>query len=106
MKLQGRFMRNTYKLIWSDEAIEGLNNILTYLELNFALKDVKKFAQRFEKQLELIRENPEIFPLSRKSKHVRKCVMAKLTSIYYTIDVDSIKLVTIVDNRKNYKDLK
>jgi plasmid stabilization system protein ParE len=98
-------MKSTYKLIWSDEALEGLKNIFVYLEYKFSEKDVKKFAQKFDKQLELIRTNPEVFPLSPNSRTVRRSIIAKLTSIYYVIDDEAVKLITITDNRKNPKNL-
>jgi len=68
MKQQRVSMRSTYKLIWSDEALEGLKLIFAYLENRFSEKDVKKFAQNFEKQIELITTNPENFPFVSKFK--------------------------------------
>ena len=67
----------------------------------FSEKDVKIFIKKFNKQIEIIRENPESFPLSNKSHLVRRSIVAKLASIYYRIDGNKIKLVSIYDNRKN-----
>lgn len=64
-------MKNTYKLMWSDEALNGLKEIVSYIENRFSEKDVKKFAVKFEKQLSLIKKNPSLFPYSTKSKTVR-----------------------------------
>jgi len=36
--LQVRFMKNTYKLIWPDEALKGLKEIIEYLENKFPEK--------------------------------------------------------------------
>ncbi|MGD9992675.1 MAG: type II toxin-antitoxin system RelE/ParE family toxin [Salinivirgaceae bacterium] len=99
-------MRNTYKLVWTDEALNGLKDIIDYLERKFPEKDIKKFAEKFDRQIELIKKNPESFTLSPKSKTIRRSVVAKLTSIYYRIDGDTITLVTIYDNRKNPDDLR
>ncbi len=106
MKQQRKFMTNTYKLIWSDEALEGLKEIIAYLENKFSEKDVKKFAKKLDRQLEIIQTNPESFPFSPKSKTVRRSIIAKLTSIYYAIDKDTVKLISIIDNRKNPHSLK
>ena len=51
-------MENTYKLIWSKEALEGLKEIFRYLENNFPQKDVKTFAQKFDKHLKIIQSGP------------------------------------------------
>lgn len=106
MKLQRKFMRNTYKLIWSDEALNGLKEIIEYLERNFSEKDIKKFVAKFDKQLEIIRNYPEMFPFSPKSKIIRRTIVAKLTSIYYHVGADVIYIVTIYDNRKNPDNLR
>ncbi len=94
-------MKNTYKLIWTDEALNGLVGIIRYLEKNFSVKVVKKFVEKFEKQLEIISSNPEIFSNSPKLKNVRRSIVANLTSIYYLIDGDVIYLLSIRDNRMN-----
>ena len=75
MNQQRVFMRSTYKLIWSDEALEGLKSIFAYLECKFSEKDAKKFAYKIDKQLELIRTNPETFPLSPNSKTIRRSII-------------------------------
>jgi plasmid stabilization system protein ParE len=99
-------MRNTYELVWSEEALNGLKDIIDYLERKFSEKDIKKFAKKIDKQIEIIKNNPETFSFSPKSRHVRRTIVAKLTSIYYRIDGDIITLVTIYDNRKNPEDLR
>ena len=50
-------MKNTYKLIWSDEALNGLKEIIAYLEKRFSEKDVRSFVKKFDKQLELTKVN-------------------------------------------------
>ena len=106
MKLQRKFMKSTYKLIWSDEAIEGLKEIVFYLGNKFSEKDVKKFAKKLDKQLEIIQLNPELSPISQGSENIRRSIVAKLTSIYYRIDNDTVNLISIIDNRKKPVNLK
>lgn len=96
-------MENTYKLIQSDEALKGLQEIIEYLGNKFPEKDVKKFAKKLDKQLDLIKKSPESSPRSKYSENIRRTVITKLTSIYYRIDKDEIKLISIVDNRKKKK---
>jgi len=98
-------MKNTYKLTWSDEALNGLKEIIEYLENKFPEKDVKKFAKKLDKQLDLIKKSPESNPRSKYSDNIRRAVIAKLTSVYYKIDKDEIKLISIFDNRKDPKKL-
>ena len=99
-------MKNTYKVFWSDEAVKGLAEIIEYIEHRFSEKDVRKFVRLFEDTIELIRSNPEIFPLSKKSTSIRRSTVAKLTSIFYSIEGEKINIITVFDNRKNPKRLK
>jgi plasmid stabilization system protein ParE len=54
-------MENTYKLIWSDEALINLKNIIDYLESRWTKREIKRFSQLLDKQLKLIEENPFLF---------------------------------------------
>jgi plasmid stabilization system protein ParE len=94
-------MKSTYKIIWSDEALQGLKNIIDYLEQRWTQKEIKKFAKLLDKQLHLIKENPLIFPISNRSKGIRKAVLSKQTTIYYLIDSDKIFLLTLFDTRQD-----
>ena len=99
-------MKSTYSVFWSDEATKGLSEIIEYIEHRFSEKDVRKFLKLFEENIEVISTNPELFPLSHKSKSIRRATVAKLTSIFYSIEGDKIFLITVFDNRKNPKRLR
>ncbi|MCF8297975.1 MAG: type II toxin-antitoxin system RelE/ParE family toxin [Saprospiraceae bacterium] len=93
-------MKSTYELIWTEEALEGLREIISYLEHKFSEKDTRKFVKKFDAQLKIIQSNPFAFPISNKSKTTRRTIVAKLTSIYYFIEDETIILVSVFDNRK------
>lgn len=101
MLLHERFMENTYKLVWSDEAIKNLKGIIGYLENNWTQKEIKKFVKLLDKQLALITNNPFLFAQSGHSKEIRKSVLSKQTTIYYRIDANDIRIITLFDNRQN-----
>lgn len=44
-------MKSTYKLIWTDEAVEGLKDIISYLENRFSEKEIKDFISELDRQL-------------------------------------------------------
>jgi plasmid stabilization system protein ParE len=81
--------------------VAGLTEIISYLERNFSEKDVQTFIRKFEKLLHTIQLNPGSFPVSPYSKKARRAILSRLTSVYYIADEETIKLVTIFDNRKN-----
>ncbi len=100
-KLPEKYMENTYKLFWSEEALNNLQQIIYYLENKWTKREIKKFAKLLDKQLNLISKNPYLFPKSDKSFSLRKSVLSKQTTIYYTINNSEIRIVTIFNNRQN-----
>lgn len=64
------------------------------------------FIQKLDKSISLIKEQPESFPSSEKSKGLRKCVVTKQTTLFYRFDKEKIKIVTLFDTRQHLKKLK
>jgi plasmid stabilization system protein ParE len=94
-------MKNTYKLIWSDEALNNLKGIIAYLENRWTNREIKNFAQLLDKQLNLLKDNPFLFAEADKPNGLRKSVLSKQTTIYYRIIDHEIRIITIFDNRQN-----
>ena len=99
-------MVNTYKIIWSDEALNNLKSIIAYLESRWSKKEISKFANLLDKNVNLIKDNPLLFPKSNRRKEYRKAVISKQISLYYMIDNKSITIITLWDNRQNPRKLK
>jgi plasmid stabilization system protein ParE len=98
-------MENTYNIIWTDEALANLSDIFKYLEFRWTEKERRNFARLLERQITMIQSNPELFPASRTLYKLRKSVLSKQTSIYYRIDNNEIRIVSLFDNRQNPKRL-
>ena len=101
MKLPERFMKSTYKLIWSDEALFNLTDIVNYLERRWSKREIRKFAQLLDKQLLRIMGNPLMFAESDKSSGLRKSVLSSQTTIFYRIKNQEVHLIALFDNRQN-----
>lgn len=99
------FMKNTYKLIWSNEALINLKGIIDYLENKWAERQIKKFAQLLDKQLKLIEGNPYLISQSEKSEGLRKAALSSQTKIYYRIIENEVRIITLFDNRQNLNKL-
>jgi plasmid stabilization system protein ParE len=98
-------MRSGYKLLWSDKALEDLQNIINYLIEKWSQKEVRNFARRLDKRLEIITINPRLFPKTSRRKSVRRSVLTKHTVIYYEINENLITIVTLFDPRQSPKKL-
>ena len=47
-------MKSGYKLHWSERALADLKNIIDYLTQNWTERDIRNFAKRLDKRLEVI----------------------------------------------------
>jgi len=99
-------MKDIYKIVWSDEALINLKEIIDYLEQNWSKKEIKKFAILLDRHLKIIENNPFLFAESPKSIKLRKSVLSKQITIYYRIMNYEIHLITLFDNRQNPDKLK
>lgn len=104
----GRHMKNGYKILWTDEAINNLGSIIKYLEENWTEKELKKFAQSLERRINLIAIRPQIFPISRKKNEIRRSVLDKHNTIYYRVHVKNklVEILTLWGSRRDPEKLK
>lgn len=96
-------MKNTYRLIWSLRAVENLKKIINYLEENWTEKEIKNFSIRLNTYLTIIEKRPETFPSAKSKLNIRRAVVTKHNTLYYKIEVDSIRLIALFDNRQDTK---
>jgi plasmid stabilization system protein ParE len=99
-------MAYDYKLFWSDEAINNLESILHYLQTRWTEREVDKFKKQLSKQLDLITNNPKLFPKSDCNPRLRKAVLSKQTTIFYEISETIINLVYLFNNRQDIQKIK
>jgi plasmid stabilization system protein ParE len=105
MKQQEKYMKSTFKIIWTSKALTDLKNIITYLEENWTVKEIQKFARLLDLQLNRLITHPFLFPESNKFKKIRKSVLTRQISIYYRVINNEIQIITLFDNRQNPKNL-
>jgi|AntRauTorckE6833_2_1112554.scaffolds.fasta_scaffold44199_2 plasmid stabilization system protein ParE len=99
-------MAYDYKLFWSDEAINNLESTLDYLQSRWTQREVDIFKKRLSKQLNLITNNPKLFPKSDYNPGLRKAVLSKQTTIFYEISGKTINLVYLFNNRQDIEVIK
>ena len=95
-----------YKLFWTDEAVNNLEDILNYLLSEWSQKEVDNFKQKLSKQLDLILMYPKMFPSSVYKPGLRKAVLSKQTSVYYAIKGEGIYITFIFINRRDIGSIK
>jgi plasmid stabilization system protein ParE len=94
-------MKSGYRIKWTDNALSELQNTFDYIEVHWTNKELKKLAKELDKTIELIVDNPKIFPLSNR-KNIRKAVVRKLNTIYYhEIKDGTIEVLSFFSNRQS-----
>jgi len=95
-----------YKIFWTEEAIQNLKEIIDYLANKWTQREVDNFKAKLSKQIDLIKRNPRMFPVSTFQPRLRKAVLSKQTSIFYEIRNEVIYLVYVFVNYKSTERLK
>jgi plasmid stabilization system protein ParE len=96
-------MKDTFKIVWSKRAYNNLAKIIRYLEENWTEKEIGKFAGELDRSIEIIKKNPLTFHSSNRKPSLRKVVITKHNTLYYKIEGQTIKLVTVFDTRQDPK---
>jgi len=99
-------MKNIYKIVWSDEALNNLQAIIEYIENRWTERELNHFSKLLDDNLKLIQSNPKLFPKVEKFHTLRKNIISSQTSIYYKITDNEIHLISLFDNRQNPDKLK
>jgi len=93
------------KVIISKTAEKKLDKLFVYLIEKWSVTVKKEFVEKLDSSIEIIQNQPEIFPKSKKGKGLRKCLITKQTTLYYRYNSERINIVTIFDTRQNPKRL-
>ena len=89
------------KVVISKTAEKKLEKLFEYLIKEWSVKVKKDFVEKLDSSIEIIKNQPEIFPESKKGKSLRKCVVTKQTTIYYRYNSKRINIVTLFDTRQD-----
>ena len=95
-----------YKIFWTEEAIQNLEEIINYLISNWTHKEVDNFKLKLSKQIVLIEKNPKMFPISQFQPRLRKAVLSIQTSIFYEIGDGAIYIAYVFANNQDTRKLK
>ncbi len=95
-----------YKIFWTEEALQGLKEIIDYLSTEWTQKEVDDFKVKLSKQIDHIKINPWLFPKSKFQPRLRKAVLSKQTSVYYEVKDNVIYLAYIFINYQQADKLK
>ena len=88
------------QIVWSEEALSDYHQIIDYLLLEWSEKSARTFIDEVDSVLFLLQRQPELFPLSAVPA-VRRAVIRKQVTLYYTIRQEELVLVRIWNTKQN-----
>lgn len=89
------------KVVISRTVEKKLEKLFEYLIKEWSVKVKNDFVTKLDSTIEIIKNQPEIFPESKKGKGLRRCVITKQTTLYYRYSTKQINIVTLFDTRQN-----
>jgi len=95
-----------YKIFWTDEAINNLEDILDYLLKNWTQREIDNFKSRLSKQIRLMQQNPNLFPVSKYNSRLRRAVLSKQTTVFYEVSGQIIYLVYLFNTNQAIERIK
>jgi plasmid stabilization system protein ParE len=94
------------KVIISQIAEKRLEILFEYLLDVWSYKVKTDFINKLDKNIQIIKNQPESFPESEKESGLRKCVITKQTTLYYEFNNKEIHILSLFDTRQDPKKLK
>jgi plasmid stabilization system protein ParE len=83
---------------YSLSSLDSASQIVAYLRRRFSEKEVKKFFQLLNDFEKIVGIFPTLYPESF-TKKMRKAVLSRALSVYYTVRKNRVNVVAIIDNR-------
>ena len=99
-------MKNGYRILWTDNALNDLQKTVEYLEEYWTEKELRNLAINLEKTLNLISNNPYLFQASEFKADVRRAVILKLNTLFYRVNENDVEILSFFSNRQYPKRIK
>jgi len=94
------------RVSWDNEAENNLEAITEFILNNWNEKILVSLFKELNESIEQIQKFPESFAESNIKKEIRKCVVNKQISMYYSITKSEIEIRALIDNRQDNNKLK
>jgi len=86
---------------YSKHSLKSATEIVAYLRNKFSQKEIDAFYQTLEDFEKIIALYPTLYNQSNKMK-IRRAVLNKVLSVYYTSSENKISIIDIHDNRWDF----
>ncbi len=90
-----------YTIVWTENAKEDLQQIISYLKINWSDAVAEKFVETVLHKISLLETQPFIGIVSEKEKTVRKLLISKQIALFYKVSEPNIILLDFFDVRQS-----
>jgi hypothetical protein len=87
------------KIIYSKRSLANIRAIRDYLLYKFTQKEVDNLYSMLGDFENVVAIFPELYPLIVNSRKMRRAVLSKQLSVFYTFSNDTLSIAAIFDNR-------
>ena len=87
------------EITWTTRATNNYINILDYIVNEFGNNSGKIYHARVEQLINLLQSFPELGTKQFESNNLHGIILYRRTTIFYTFNKKSLKIINIVDNR-------
>jgi plasmid stabilization system protein ParE len=91
----------SFEIRFAVEAEETYDSIVSQLRERWGDKFVIKLENKISQSLKLIAEEPFIYPEAQENTKVRKCILHKNCSLFYSVNIDYVEIIYFWDNRQD-----
>jgi len=95
-----------YKIVHSSLAEKSFMQNISYLEEDWTLKEIRHFIIKTSEIVELLKIDPYIFPKWEFNSSIRKVVLLRQVTLFYTINVGIVEIHLFWNNYRNPMELK
>jgi plasmid stabilization system protein ParE len=93
------------QITWSDDAVADYHQAIDFLLLEWSEQVAITFIEEVEAVLDILKLQPELYPFSY-YPNVRRAVIRKQVTLYYTSDKEEIVLIRFWNTYQNPDNLK
>jgi plasmid stabilization system protein ParE len=90
------------KIVWSEKAAIDFEEIIDFLLSKWNAKIANDFTENVYSRLVLISQFPTLFPTININKSLHKCVINSHNSIIYRHNKQTIEVVRVLVNKKEF----
>lgn len=90
------------KVFWSARSISGSLAIKKYLQREFSQREIDNFYRLLNDFEKIVLAFPKLYPYSIKNKKIRRAILSKQLSVFYTLSKIQINVIAALDNRVGY----